>query len=110
MTTINEKLVDEECSWPFRFPVCGVADYHLVILDPMGTTLLKELTQDLKTVREKIREAEISTVDQFVYEVNKIFIACRMYNGSLSNFTKLVNKLDKLFKAHVKKLRAEMNI
>ena len=70
---VNSKLKTMQESWPFLKPVNKkvVKDYYNLIKRPM----------DLETVSMKVAAHKYHNRDEFVQDLEQIFINCEMYNG-----------------------------
>ncbi|KAI4278258.1 MAG: hypothetical protein LQ337_001139 [Flavoplaca oasis] len=81
----------ETLVYPFATPVDPVAlnipDYHSIIKKPM----------DLRTVREKLENAQYENAKEFEQDVRLIFANCRKYNGPEHPIRLTANEVEQIF-------------
>jgi len=97
MNRLLSEMQNHASSWPFREPVklTDAADYYEVIEQPM----------DLKTMGEKLESGQYSSLEEFVDDAQLIFDNCRFYNLEDSMWCKHANRLEKVFKDSLTRLR-----
>ncbi|KAI4220767.1 MAG: hypothetical protein L6R36_007385 [Xanthoria steineri] len=86
--------------YPFAAPVDPVAlnipDYHSIIKKPM----------DLRTVREKLENAQYENAKEFEQDVKLIFANCRKYNGPEHPIRASANEVELLFNREMSNKRS----
>ncbi|KAL8757590.1 MAG: hypothetical protein Q9199_002121 [Rusavskia elegans] len=86
--------------YPFAIPVDPVAlnipDYHSIIKKPM----------DLRTVREKLENAQYENAKEFEQDVKLIFANCRKYNGPEHPIRASANEVELLFNREMSNKRS----
>jgi histone acetyltransferase len=119
MKHVLTDMQNSPSSWPFAKPVNKdeVADYYIVIKEPMGASFLLHHTPscfhifskqsltlsldcppDLATMELKLESNMYPTMAEFLYDANLIFQNCRQYNPETSTYVKNANKLEKYMK------------
>ncbi len=90
--------------YPFAAPVDPVAlnipDYHSIIKKPM----------DLRTVREKLENAQYENAKEFEQDVKLIFANCRKYNGPEHPIRASANEVELLFNREMSNKRSWIDI
>ncbi|KAL8654569.1 MAG: hypothetical protein Q9226_003385 [Calogaya cf. arnoldii] len=94
------KLKYASLVYPFATPVDPVAlnipDYHSIIKKPM----------DLRTVREKLENAQYENAKEFEQDVKLIFANCRKYNGPEHPIRATANEVESLFNREMSNKRS----
>ncbi|KAL8674733.1 MAG: hypothetical protein Q9168_000891 [Polycauliona sp. 1 TL-2023] len=90
----------EALVFPFAAPVDPVAlnipDYHSIIKKPM----------DLRTVRERLENAQYENAKEFEQDVKLIFANCRKYNGPEHPIRATANEVEILFNREMSNKRS----
>jgi histone acetyltransferase len=125
MNRLLSEMQNHASSWPFREPVklSDAADYYEVIEQPMGPSsalsfsipvifteaenfdFFSNRRIDLRTMGEKLEAGKYANLEEFVDDAQLIFDNCRFYNVEDSMWCKHANKLEKVFKDSLARLR-----
>ncbi|VDP05646.1 unnamed protein product [Soboliphyme baturini] len=76
-------------AWPFMEPVTAdiAPDYRDIVQHPM----------DFETMQHKIESRDYTNKCQFIDDMNLVFLNCLQYNGLKSEYTKLAQRLERVF-------------
>ena len=78
---------------PVDYEALGLLDYPTIIKHPM----------DLGTVESNVKEGKYATFQEFLADIELIWVNCRTYNMAGSDIVKMANHCEKAFKRHMDK-------
>ena len=78
---------------PVDYEALNLLDYPTIIKHPM----------DLGTVESNVKEGKYATFQEFLADIELIWINCRTYNMAGSDIVKMANHCEKAFKRHMDK-------
>lgn len=78
---------------PVDYEALNLLDYPTIIKHPM----------DLGTVESNVKDGKYATFQEFLADIELIWINCRTYNMAGSDIVKMANHCEKAFKRHMDK-------
>ena len=89
LKNIYNQLKSHPSSWPFLKPVSAadVPDYYEVVKNPM----------DFKTMGDKLKAKNYTSIKLFSFDMTQIFMNCRVYNDKLTEYYDCANNLEQFF-------------
>ncbi|KAJ3170740.1 histone acetyltransferase [Geranomyces variabilis] len=100
LTQLLLELREDSSAWAFREPVSGVADYYLIIKNPM----------DLATMEGHLKDGKYETYEAFEADFALIIQNAKMYNDETTAYYKAACRLERSFRERSRKLMMDFGL